>query len=124
MKKIRHLLFWLFSLTISSFALWLWVMQFINPFQADLLDFSIFYISLGGWIAGLVAFIIFYFRVSLSNKEIVYTFLAPSIRHGILASLAICGLLLFIMLKVLNIWTAIVYIVIIIGIEFFFQAKT
>lgn len=82
-----------------------------------------FYVTLFGWITGFLTFILFYLGLLFSSKEIAYSALMTALRHSIIISLIINGLLFFKMLAVLNTWTTVVYIFIVCSIEFFFLFK-
>ncbi len=121
--KLTKQLFSVFALTLMALGLFLAILFNVNPDTTDLITQITFFISLFIFLSGLFTFIGFYLRVYLSNHEIIYANFPIALRQAILVSLLIVGLLALNALRVLNIWSGIIFVLILIIIELFFRSK-
>lgn len=121
--NIKTNLFIIFSITLLALGVWLMILFNINPKNADWLEKLAFFGSLLLLLSGTLTFIIFYFRIWFSNKEVIYSYLPIAIRHSVLISFIAVSLLFLNALDVLTWWDGIILVVVIILIELFFQTK-
>ncbi|MCL5795506.1 MAG: hypothetical protein M1338_04050 [Patescibacteria group bacterium] len=120
---LKKHLFAIFTSTLLSLGIWLAILFNTDPNSTDLITRCSFFASLFVFVAGLYTFIGFYLRVYFSNREIIYSNFPIALRQSILLSLVIVGLLVFQALRVLTVWVAVIYILAIILIEFYFKSK-
>jgi len=121
--NLRTYFFGLFSATLLSFGVWLAIFFYADPELADFLTFAAFFSSLFLWLTGALTFIIFYIRISLSNREVIFAHLPAAGRHAALTSAAITSLLIFQTLRVLSAWEAALVVVIIVLLELAARSK-
>ena len=117
---------YLFSIIVGfvlSLGVWILILLNIDPYKADFISISAFYLSMLAWIACLLSTIIYYLKVGFGNKEILYSNLPTSFRQGILVSLAISGLLFFQSIQVLTWWIAGIWVMIMLITELFFKTR-
>jgi hypothetical protein len=90
-----------------------------NPFQASSFAICLFFISLLAFLFSIFSMVSFairkYFKKIRSNIKII--------RRSLLLSCLITGLLAFSALKVLNVMSAITFLIALILLEFFFSSK-
>lgn len=122
--KLTKQLFSVFTFTLIALGLFLAILFNVDPNTSDLITRITFFISLFIFLAGLLTFIGFYLRIYLSNHEIIYANFPIALRQGILISLLCAGLLALSALDVLNIWSAIIFVLILVIIELFFRSKS
>ncbi|EKD56262.1 MAG: hypothetical protein ACD_58C00242G0001 [uncultured bacterium] len=122
--KLKTYLFVIFSMTLLSLGIWLMILFNIDPDSADLITKSAFFSSMFLWLMGIMIFIIFYLRIWVSNKEVIYNNLPIALRHAIFISLVITGLLALNSSNLLNWWDAGMFIVVITMLELLFRQKT
>lgn len=121
--NLKKSLFAIFTITLLSLGVWLAILFNTDPNNSDLITRCAFFASLFTFLAGFFTFLGFYLRVYFSNREVIYSNFPIALRQSILLSLIIVGLLIFQSLKVLTIWTIVVYILAIVLIELFFKSK-
>lgn len=121
--NLRTYFFGLFAATLLSFGVWLAIFFFTDPELADFLTFGAFFSSLFLWLAGALTFIIFYLRVTLSNREVIFAHLPVAGRHAALVSAAVVSLLVFQTLRVLSAWEVILIMVIVVLVELAARSK-
>jgi len=121
--KIKNNLFILFCIILFTFGFFILLLINTNPFEADYLTITMFFLTLYIFITGLLTFIGFYYRIKKSNNEIFYANFYPSLRQASLISLILVGLLVLSSLKVLTWWDGIMFSLAIILLELFFQNK-
>mgnify|MGYP001486893266 CR=1 FL=1 len=120
---LRLYLFSLYATLIISLGLWLLIIFNINPYQAPFWIVGIFYFTLFFLFVSLFSIIGFYFRIWLTNREVIFSHLAPTLRQGIIISLMIVGLVFLQQVKVLNWYVGGLYILAISMIELFFRSR-
>lgn len=121
--KLKTYLFTLFTITILALGVWLLILFNVDRNFADFVTKSAFFGSLFLWLMGIIAFIIFYLRVWISNREVVFGQLPISVRHACLISLAIVGLLIFKSIKIFTWWDSLMFVLVIVLIELFFRTR-
>lgn len=121
---LKRNLFFLFLITIFSILSFFLCVSNYNPFILGIFQFSYFYSSFLFSVAGICSILIFYFRVTIYRKEIIYSHFWPSVREGIIISIGLTILLILRGLKLLDIWVGIPIMIIILLLELFFQTKT
>jgi len=121
--KSKKILFFIFSITLLSTGLWVVLLCNQDPNISSNIVKILFFVSSYILLSGLLTFGLYYLRIHLSNKEIIYSHLITSIRQSMLISLIIVGLLTMSALNLLNVWQAIMLIAAISMIELFFKTK-
>ena len=120
---LRLYLFSLFSAMLISIGLFLILLSNVNPFAAPAWILVLFYLTIFISITSLLSIITFYVKVWLSNREVIYRHLLPTLRQSTLVALAVVILLFLKRLDVLNWWIVCLFIVSLILIELFFRSK-
>lgn len=121
--KLQMYLFFIFTITLIALGTWFLILFNIDPYQTDLMSIAAFYASLLIWLSGLICLLLFYLRIKLSNKEIVFAHLPLSARQAILFSLIIVVIMILSSLNVLTWWTSALLAISILLLELFFQTK-
>lgn len=121
--KLQTYLFLIFVITLIALGTWFLILFNINPHNTDLISISAFFASLLLWLSGISTLILFYLRIKLSNKEIIFVHLPLSLRQGFLFSLAIVLVILLLSLSVLTWWSGILLMISIFLLELFFMRK-
>lgn len=121
--KLKQTLFSLFAVTLLSFGGWLTIFMNTDPAKVDMFTFTVLYICVFFFVMGIASFIGFGVRILLSNREVIYTHLTPSVRQGALLGFTAAGLLFLQSLRVLSPIDAGAFILAILLLELFFQAK-
>lgn len=122
-KNLKSYLFFVFSVSLISLGVWLLIIFNYDPYKADLLTIIIFFASMFIWLVGILFLIIFYLRIKLSNNEVIYANIGPSIRQAILLTVVLVGLIILKSLRVLIWWDVILLITSVLLLEFFFRTK-
>lgn len=120
---LRLYLFSLYTTLIISIGLWLLIVVNVNPFQAPFWIVGIFYFTLFLFFVALFSVLGFYFKVWLTNREVIFSHLIPTIRQSAILSLIIVGLVFLQQVKVLNWYVAGLFILAIGMIELFFRSR-
>ena len=121
--KTKVYLFILFCITLFSLGFFILILFNVDPYNADILSQSAFFISLFIFIIGILTLIGFYVRVKITNNEVFYANFAPSVRQSILVALVIVGLLVLKTLQVLSWWDGAMFALAILLLELYFQNK-
>lgn len=121
--SLRLYLFGLFVTIIISFSLWLLLLFNVNPYLAPTWIIFTSYFTLFLFICGIFSIIGFYAKVWVSNREVIFSHLLPTLRQSAILSLIITGLLLLQQIKVLNWWVACLFITSLIMLELFFRSR-
>lgn len=122
--NLKSTLFGIFSLTLFSLGAWFVMLFNIDPTKTDILTHLAFLASLFLWLSGIITFIEYIVRLRINNKELLYTPLSTAIRHGLQISLTVVTLLSLQLLKVLNVFDAVLILAIILTSELYFKART
>lgn len=121
--KLKQTLFSIFALTLLAFGGWITILFNVDPTKADQFVLVALYASIFLFIMGISTFIGFGIRVWLSNREVIYQHLTPAMRQGMLIGFTAVGLLFLQSLRVLSAIDAGAFILAILLLELFFQAK-
>ncbi|AKM82748.1 TPA: hypothetical protein DD449_00580 [Candidatus Berkelbacteria bacterium] len=120
---LRLYLFSLYSVAILSLGLWILLIINVNPFSAPSWIIVLVYTLLFCFFTGLFAIIGFYLKVWLSNREVIFSHLMPTLRQSALIAFSVVGLIFLIQVKSLNWWIACLFIIAVIMLELFFRSK-
>lgn len=123
MEKLRRYFFSLFTVTLFAFGVCLAIIFNVDPDAADILTIAALLGSLFLSISGFLTLVLFYFRVRVSNSEVLFAQLPIAMRHAALIALVFTGLLLLQMLRVLGWWEATLYIIIFLLLESYFRTR-
>ncbi len=121
--KIKLYLFTIFIITLIALGTWFLILFNINPYQTDIISRASFFVSLLIWITGILSLILFYLRIKLSNKEIIFAFLPLSVRQSFLFSLSLVLILILSSLNVLTWWSAVLAVASILILDLFFKTR-
>ena len=122
--SLRSYLVAIAASTALCFAAWLLVIFFINPTASTTLGLTVFYISLFFTLVGALTLIGFYVRVWLSKNEIIYEHVGTAFRQSILLSIVVIGGLIMQAYRVLTWWDALLFVVSVSLLEFYFLTRT
>ncbi|MFC1651860.1 hypothetical protein ACFL24_01740 [Patescibacteria group bacterium] len=117
---------YLLGIGASSIICWLafiLTIIYISPETTRVLALSCFFVSLFCALAGTFTVIGFYIRTWASHNELYYANINIAFRQGIFISFAFVGLLALQALKLLTWWDGILFVAIIILVEFYFLTK-
>ncbi len=123
MNRLRVSLFSIFGISLLAFGSFLTIVFYSEPNLKDQLQIIGFFASTFLWLSGILTLIIFYLRVSLSNREVLYAQLPISIRQAGLVSAGLVGLLAMRTVRVLGLSEAIILVIIVVLLEFLSQSK-
>lgn len=122
MTLLRNL-FFLLAVTVFALASTVLCLFNYNPFKSDLPIFINFYASLFLALAGILAIVIYFLKTKLIKNNVGVILFWPSVRQGLLVSLALTTLLALKGLKILDWLIAISALIIAVLFELFFQTK-
>lgn len=120
---LKLYLFGLYCVMILSFGLWFLLLNNVNPFQAPSWIIVFTYLTLFCFLNSLFAIIGFYLKVWISNREVIFSHLLPSLRQSALISLLVVGSIFLVQAKSFNWWIASLFLISIFMIELFFRFK-
>jgi len=108
---------------ILSWVSWVVVIFKLDPYESMGLALAFFYSTL--FIALTCTFTVFgfYFRVWLFKNEIFYKHITISLRQGVFLGLIAVTALVFQMLRVLNWWSGLLLVVVVVLLEFYFSYR-
>lgn len=121
--SLRLYLFGLYSTLIVSLGLWFLITFNVDPFLAPFWIIGIFYLTLYLFFVAFFAIILFYLKVWLTNREVIFSHLGSSLRQSAILALIIIGLLFLQQVKVLNWWVGLLFILAVGMLELFFRSK-
>lgn len=122
--KLARNLFFLFTVTIFAVASVVLDTFNYNPYQANNSMFINFFVSLFFSLAGIAAFIIYFMKIRLSKDKNINAYFFPSIRQGLLISIALIILIILRTLQILDWWVAGPMVIAVILLELFFQTNS
>jgi hypothetical protein len=120
---LRLYLFGLFATAAISLGLWFLLFLGVNPNQAPVWIIILFYVTMQLFLTAVFAIVLFYVKVWLSNREVIFSHLMPTLRQSFFIGLIFTGMIFFQQVKVLNWWVAGMFICAIGLIELFFRSK-
>lgn len=109
--------------TVLCFVAFILVAIYIDPFNTGFVGFLSFYASLFFSVVGAFTLIGFYGRIWSSGNEVVYAHVAPSFRQAIFLAIIIIGSLILQSFRLLTWWDAILFVLSIVLLEFFFMSR-
>ena len=95
----------------------------VNPYKADFISITSFFVSLFFAISATLTAIIFFFRGRKEDENSLARKLGVSFRHAALIALAICGLLILQAFRILTWWDGALLVIAILLIEFYFRSR-
>lgn len=116
-------LFFLYSITTVAIASLILCVFNYNPFDANITIFIYFYSALLISLFGIFTVIAFYTKIHFGKSELIYSLFWPSARQAIFFSLAITVLAVLRGFRLLDLWTGVPIIIVIMLMELFFQNK-
>jgi len=122
--SLRYYTFLLFSSMLIALGLFIFLLFSVDPYQADILQKSLFFASIFIILLGSITLINFYLKVSLSNREVIFSQLKPAFRQGFLIAAGAVFLLFLQTIRVLSVWEAIILVVALILIELYFRRES
>ena len=87
--SLRYYIFLLFCATSIALFLFLLILFTVDPNTADILQKIFFFSSLFIVLFGTISLVIFYLRILISNRELIFANLKPALRQAFLLS---CGI--------------------------------
>lgn len=120
---LRLYLFFLISAIIIAFGLAFVLIMGVNPFQSPIWIIILFYINLTILLAGILSLVGFYYKIQLSNREVIFSHIYPTLRQGILFAIVLVGFLFLKQIDSLNWWAALLLVMSVLLIELFFRSK-
>jgi len=116
-----------YLLAISLATVFAWIAFFLTVFNLNpefgFLAYFSFFSSLTLALIGTFSLLLFYLKITLRKSEIIYGNILPSFRQGLLLALFVFGILGMRSLKILNFLDSILFGIILILIEFYFQGN-
>ena len=106
--------------TAFCWLAWAMVILYINPFQAGILGFLFFYVSLLLALIGTFSLAGFLIRIILIKKEVISKLVGISFRQAILFAVLIVGLLFLQSKQLLTWWNILLLVLALTILEFFF----
>jgi len=91
-----------------------------NPYKADIVTFSSFFVLLFIGIVAVLTLIGFWIRLIIQKENITRLAFKVSFRQGILLSLSIIGLMLLQAIRILTVYDGLLLVCAILLLEFFF----
>lgn len=123
MSLLRYLVIMAMA-TLFSWAAWIVVLFYIDPFTTGTLGLFSFYTSLFCGILGLLSLLGFAVRLALHRQEPPFRFIGVSLRQALWLAIVVVLSLFLIAEKLWNIWTSLLLFVFLIFLEIFFLLKT
>jgi len=121
--RAKVFIFWIASLALISLISLIFILSNIDPYNASVLNFVLFYLSFFITIAGLFILLEFYLRKLIIKNRIQFKLLKASFRQGILISIILTSFLLLQSFKILNLLTGAIIILLTIIFEIYFRRK-
>ena len=110
-------------LTLFCWLAWLVVLYFINPQEAGIVGFLLFYCSLFVALVGTFSLLGFFLRVWFSRQEVIFRHLGISTRQSLWFSLLLVGVLIIQGAGYMRWWSVGLLVLLLIILEFFFLSK-
>lgn len=113
----------IFIATILGWASWLVVINNLSPFMSGYLALTLFYSSFFIALTGTFSILNYYLRITVSKHKKYFQHINTALRQGSLLSLMIVVGLVFQRLRVLTWWDALLILIIVLLIEYYFMAR-
>lgn len=121
--SVGHYILGIFITAILGWASWLVVVFNISPFISHQIALTLFYASLFVALTTTFTLLIYYLRTSLIKNHLYFAHLNVSLRQGSLLALMVNIGLVFQRLRVLTWWDALLLLIIVMLIEFYFTGR-
>lgn len=110
--------------SLIAWATWLFVLFMVNPFEAGIIGFSLFYIALALALVGTLSLVGFGIRMLLYKQEVVVLReVATAFRQACLLTLMLIGSLLLQSQSLLVWWSIILFVFLVSTLELFFLSS-
>ncbi|MDD3190828.1 MAG: hypothetical protein PHI66_04035 [Candidatus Pacebacteria bacterium] len=109
--------------TIVSFAAWVLVLQNVDPNSAGLLGFLLFYFTLFFALTSFFSLVGFYFRRKIFENSIEFKQVEIAFRQGMFFAVTFVGLLILQGERVLDVYSAFLFVLFVVVMEFYFLVK-
>lgn len=116
-------LFFLYSITVVALSSLVLCVFNYNPYTSGTFNFVYLYLAFFVALMGIVGIAIFYLRIHFDKSAAAKSLFWPSIRLGTFLALAATAILVLRGLKILDFWTGVPLLVVILLLELFFQTK-
>lgn len=116
-------LFFLYTITVVAISSFVLCIFNYDPYTATAYNFIYLYLALSTALVGIIGITIFYLKIYINKSAVVYSLFWPSIRQGAFLSLAITSILILRGSKILDYWTGIPLLIVVLLLELFFQTK-
>ncbi|MEA2088396.1 MAG: hypothetical protein U9O55_00965 [Patescibacteria group bacterium] len=121
--SFRAYIFLMLFATAISWAVWLTILFFINPFETDFLGFLFFYLSLFLSLVGTIAIIASIIRRVFIKDKILFRHVVISFRQAIFFSILIISCLLLQSQRLLTWWNMMFLVLALVVFELFAISK-
>jgi len=121
--SLKKYLIFMSLLTLFCWLAWLIVLYFINPQEAGIVGFLLFYCSLFVALVGTFSLLGFFLRVWFSRQEVIFKHLGISTRQSLWFSLLMVGVLIMQGAGYMRWWSVGLLVLLLIVLEFFFLSK-
>jgi hypothetical protein len=121
--SLKKYLIFMSLLTLFCWLAWLVVLYFINPQEAGIVGFLLFYCSLFVALVGTFSLLGFFLRVWFSRQEVIFRHLGISTRQSLWFSLLLVGVLIMQGAGYMRWWSVGLLVLLLIILEFFFLSK-
>ncbi|MFZ6036243.1 MAG: hypothetical protein ACOYUK_03820 [Patescibacteria group bacterium] len=112
------------SATLVSWTAWLFVFFFINPDEAGVVGFALFYLSLFFALVGTFSLFGFFVRVWFTKEQVIFRHLGVATRQSFFFAILLVGALVLLGADVLRWWTIVLLVMFMTLLEFFFISRT
>ncbi|MFA7170024.1 MAG: hypothetical protein WC178_04170 [Candidatus Paceibacterota bacterium] len=109
--------------TVVSFVAWILVLQNVNPNSAGLMGFLLFYFTLFFALTCFFSLAGFYFRRKIFENKIEFRQVEVAFRQGMFLAVTFVGLLILQGERILDIYSAFLFVLFIVVAEFYFLVK-
>jgi hypothetical protein len=110
-------------LTLFCWLAWLVVLYYINPTEAGLIGFLLFYFSLFVAVFGTFSLLGFFIRVWFSKEEVIFRHLGIATRQSLWFALLLVGTLAMKGANFMRWWSILLLMLFLILLEFFFLSR-
>ncbi|OGY45427.1 MAG: hypothetical protein A3A24_01840 [Candidatus Buchananbacteria bacterium RIFCSPLOWO2_01_FULL_46_12] len=118
--RIKVFLFFIAVGSVLSLISWLITIFFIDPQNAGLAGFSVFYLSFFLTLVGLMFLVGNWLRAKFAKKQIIYYRINTALRQAIWFAILIAGWTVLRSRNLANIWIVVLFILVLTSLEFFF----
>jgi len=109
--------------TIVSFAAWFLVLQNVDPNSAGLPGFLLFYFTLFFALTSFFSLVGFYLRRKIFENSIEFKQVEVAFRQGMFFAVTFVGLLILQGERMLDIYSAFLFVLFVVVMEFYFLVK-